>query len=90
MLYGTLTHLNVQRGFGWIKQDQAGEKDLWFHALELRGALQGKFTKHLEGTRVNYRRTACRKGLQAIDIVPAVDDEQPTAAQTKESTHQKA
>jgi cold shock CspA family protein len=87
MLYGTLVKIN-EKGFGWIKQDQAGEKDLYFHCSELRGGLQGKFSKHLEGVRVNYQRTACRRGLQATNIIPANDDH--PAPPAEESTRQSA
>jgi cold shock CspA family protein len=88
MLFGTLTKIDVQRGFGFVAQDQPGEKNLFFHAKDLRGGLQGKFSKHLEGVRVNYRRTTCRRGVQATDIIPA-NEERP-AAPTKESTRQSA
>jgi cold shock CspA family protein len=86
MLFGTISKIN-DKGFGWIAQDQAQEPDLFFHVHELKGDLRGKFNKHLVGRRVNYRRTACRRGLQATDIVRA---DEPAEAPAKESTQQSA
>ncbi|OIO31579.1 MAG: cold-shock protein [Candidatus Yonathbacteria bacterium CG_4_10_14_3_um_filter_47_65] len=62
MQKGTIVRLN--NGFGFITQEGA-EKDLFFHANELKGV---QFNELREGDQLTFEVAESPKGLNAVNI----------------------
>ena len=59
----------TDRGFGFIKPDQDGEKDLFFHARSVVG--DSVYDDLREGDKVTYEIEQGPKGPAAIDVAKA-------------------
>lgn len=64
MEQGTIARLIRDRGFGFISRGE-GEKDLFFHSNELKGA---KFEELNEGDSVTFEVTQGPKGPSATNV----------------------
>lgn len=64
MQEGTIARLVADRGFGFIKRE-GEEKDLFFHANELKNA---EFKDLKEGDKVTFEVTESPKGLNATNV----------------------
>ena len=61
MQTGTVKFFNADKGFGFITPD-AGGKDVFVHANDLRGAILN------EGTKVEFEVVQGKKGPQASNV----------------------
>ena len=80
---GRVCKLNMDKGYGFIRQDQKSEKDMFFHFTALRGL---DFCEALIGQRVSYERQQTARGWQASEII-AIDPE-PTPTPIPEGAQQ--
>jgi cold shock CspA family protein len=68
-MYGTITKIIVDRGFGFIRERGSTEKkELFFHCSELRDGLV--FGEHIIARDVQYEIKETFKGPQAANIKP--------------------
>lgn len=66
---GTIAKIVSDRGFGFIKPEAEGEKDLFFHARAVTGS--AVFDDLKEGDAVTYELEEGPKGLAAVDVARA-------------------
>jgi cold shock CspA family protein len=59
----------VSCGFGFIKPDERGAPDIFFHAQDVCPELE--FGEQLQEMRVAYDATLTRKGPRAVNVRPA-------------------
>ena len=64
---GTVAKIVSDRGFGFIKPEAEGEKDLFFHARSVEG--EATFDDLREGDTVTYEVEEGPKGPAAIKVV---------------------
>jgi len=64
MQKGTIARL-MDKGYGFIKSADGGDKDLFFHANELQGA---DFESLKEGQEVTFEVAEGQKGPQAVNV----------------------
>ena len=67
MATGTIKNLNTERGFGFIRQDVAGEKDVFFHCTALEGVRMDELQ---EKQAVSFEIEQGEKGLRATHVKP--------------------
>ena len=65
MLYGNIMRIEVERGFGFIRDDGGME---WFFVAE--DVRDGRFEHIWTGERVGFTQEATPKGPRAADIHP--------------------
>jgi cold shock protein len=67
MAQGTVKWFNDEKGYGFISPDDGGE-DLFVHYSGIEG---DGFRTLDEGTRVTFEKTQDKKGMQAVNVLPA-------------------
>ena len=78
---GRVIKLSMDKGYGFIRQDQRTERDIFFHVSALREDLN--FCEALVGTRVRYEREQTSRGWQASNVEPADPTPVEAAANTQ-------
>lgn len=70
MITGTIVRKREEGGYGFIKQDEEGAKDVFFHART--SMAEGvTFDDLHEGDKVTFEVKESEKGLQAVNVQPA-------------------
>jgi cold shock protein len=67
MAQGTVKWFNDEKGYGFISPDDGGE-DLFVHYSGIEG---DGFRTLDEGARVTFEQTQGKKGMQAVNVLPA-------------------
>ncbi len=67
MYVGTITRVNVDRGFGFIRLP--GSPDVFLHASSLAAGME--FDEYLTERRVEFELTSDHRGLRALNVRPA-------------------
>ncbi len=67
MAQGTVKWFNDEKGYGFISPDDGGE-DLFVHYSGIEG---DGFRTLDEGARVRFEQTQGKKGMQAVNVIPA-------------------
>jgi CspA family cold shock protein len=67
MAQGTVKWFNDEKGYGFISPDDGGE-DLFVHYSGIEG---DGFRTLDEGARVTFEQTQGKKGMQAVNVIPA-------------------
>ena len=67
MPQGTVKWFNDEKGYGFISPDDGGE-DLFVHYSGIEG---DGFRTLDEGARVTFEQTQGKKGMQAVNVLPA-------------------
>ena len=66
---GTIAKIVSDRGFGFIKPEAEGEKDLFFHARSVEG--ETVFDDLKEGDSITYEVEEGPKGPSAVNVTKA-------------------
>lgn len=69
-MLGTITHLRIDRGFGFIAPaGSTSGKGVFFHIHDLDASLE--FSESLMERRVQFTTTSTEKGERAVNVRPA-------------------
>ncbi len=80
MAIGTVKWFNSKKRYGFIVPDEGG-KDVFVHMTAIE---QSGMAQLVEGQRVNFKILNEPRGLQAVDLSPADDVEEPAEAADQE------
>jgi CspA family cold shock protein len=64
---GTVKWFSDEKGYGFVSPDD-GSEELFVHYSGIEGS---GFRSLEEGTRVTFEKTEGRKGVQAVNVMPA-------------------